>query len=75
MSFMVREVIIDYDPSVDMDSTKHDAWETVVNKHHALSIGSDRIGYEGKLILLFSKDLDLAKLERELEPIQISSFA
>ena len=71
---MVREIRIDYDPFVDPDSTKHDAWEKVINKYHAICIGSDRRGYEGKLTLLFSKDLDLIRLEKELEPIQILSF-
>ena len=71
---MVREIRIDYDPSVDSDSIKHDAWEKVTNKYHAMCIGSDRRGYEGKLTLLFSEDLDLVKLEGELEPIQILSF-
>jgi len=71
---MVREVRINYDPSIDSDCTKHDAWENVVNKYHALSIGHERKYMEKTSTLFFKKDIDLGKLERELEPIEILDF-
>jgi len=71
---MVREVRINYDPAEEIDSEKHEAWKNVVDKYHALSIGHEREYMRNTSTLFFKKDLDLIRLEKELEPIQILSF-
>ena len=71
---MVTEVRINYDPAEEINPEKHDAWEKVVNKYNAFSIGHEREKERGNSTLFFKEDLDLFRLERELEPIEILDF-
>ncbi len=68
---MVKEIVIDYDPSYEINSEKHDALERVVDKYNILTIGSDKKSWTGKLLLLLPGGLKLEKLTDELKPIRI----
>jgi hypothetical protein len=68
---MVSEVRIGYDPAVEINSEKHDAWERVIDKYQALSIGHEEKRLEGSSTLFFREDLDLETLRKELLPIRI----
>jgi len=64
------EVRIDYDPAEEIDSLRHDAWERIVNKYGALSIGHEG-ERRGTSSLFLSEDMDVEKLREDLHPIKI----
>jgi len=60
---------INYNPEIQINNEKHEAWERVVNKYHLLSIGSNN----GSCKLIIPQDLNLERLAEELRPIEILS--
>lgn len=68
---MIREVTINYDSAEEINTEKHNAWEKIIDKYEALSIGHEREKERGTSTLFFEKDLELKILKEELNPIKI----
>jgi hypothetical protein len=69
---MVKQILIGYNAEREYGLMgQHEAWERVVNKYHALSIGSEKEGREWTSTLIFPKSVNLEVLTKELVPIKI----